>query len=299
MKEIDFKSCASGNQLKFVELNDGIPDKTTISDARFSHCLLKDKYLLDVTFKGGMIRHCRLEFCNLRNAIFERIDFTGTVFLNCDLRRAAFTSCTLWYTSFDRCTLNYDAILLSAPPETNLRQQFFRALRLNAVSLGDKVWADKLLNLELIAERDELKNIIFGSSDYYRTRYSKVDQLSSALRFAFHFINGLLWGHGINVKRLLLSGLFFVSAFAVMCWMLPAQYAVRNELATRSLTPFEATYYSIISFTIGGFGDIVPGNNVARVITAIEGSLGVIFLGFFAAAIYGGIHDERSDHWGH
>jgi uncharacterized protein YjbI with pentapeptide repeats len=286
MKEIDFTSWTPGSQPKFVELNDGIREKTTVSDARFSHCLLKDKYLRDVTFKGGMIRHCRLEFCNLRNASFERIDFTGTVFLNCDLRRANFSSCTLWYTSFDRCTLNYDAILPSAPPETNLRQQFFRTLRLNAVSLGDKVWADRMLHLELIAERDELKNIIFGSTEYYRTRYNKVDQLSSVLRFALHFVNDRLWGHGINVKRLLLSGLLFVGIFAVICWISPAQYAVRNELTTRGLNAFEAAYYSVISFTTGGFGDIVPGNTVARVITAIEGLLGLVFLGFFTAAIY-------------
>jgi hypothetical protein len=61
---------------------------------------------------------------------------------------------------------------------------------------------------------------------------------------------------------------------------------VRNELTTRGLNAFEAAYYSVISFTTGGFGDIVPGNTVARVITAIEGLLGLVFLGFFTAAIY-------------
>lgn len=286
MKEIDFTSWAQGNHLEFLNLNDGIPDGTIVSNTQMTCCLLRDKHLLSVTFKGGSMRHCRLEFCNLRKATFERIDLTATVFLNCDLRKANFVSCTMWYTLFDRCSLNYEAILRSAPPETNLRQLFYRNLRLNAVSMGDKVWTDKLLHLELVAERDELKNIALQTTDYYRSNYNKVDQWSAALRFAFHLFNDIFWGHGINLKRLLRAGLILVVIFAMACWHSPAQYTVGREVVTRNLTFIEAAYYSVISFTTGGFGDIIPGNSVARVITAVEGALGLVFLGFFAAAVY-------------
>jgi len=124
MREIDFTTWDPEKPLKFVALNDGIHEAATVSDVKLSHCLLKDKYLLDVTFKGGMIRHCRFEFCNLRKASFERVDLTGSVFLNCDLRKATFNSCSLWYTSFTECSVDYDAVIVSAPTETNLRQQF-------------------------------------------------------------------------------------------------------------------------------------------------------------------------------
>jgi len=60
MKEIDFTGWAPPSPLRFVELNDGIREALTVSDVQLSHCLLKDKYLRDVTFKGGMVRHCRL-----------------------------------------------------------------------------------------------------------------------------------------------------------------------------------------------------------------------------------------------
>jgi hypothetical protein len=286
MKEIDFTDWAPASRLRFVELNDGIREAVTVSDVQLSHCLLKDKYLRDVTFKGGMVRHCRLEFCNLRTAAFERIDFTGTVFLNCDLRRTTFNACTMWYTSFDKCLVNYDAILASVPTQTNLRHQFLRGLRLNAVSVGDKIWADKLLHMELTAERDELVNIAFMSTEYYRRKYTKLDQLWAAGRLVLHWINDLFWGHGFNLKRLAVSGLVTLAAFAGLCWLSLAQYIVGNDPATRGLTLAEATYHSVVSFTTGGFGDIMPGNGFARLVAATEGLVGIIFLGFFAAAVY-------------
>jgi hypothetical protein len=272
--------------LRVVETNDGIRDAVAVSDVQLSHCLLRDKYLRDVTFKGGLVRHCRLEFCNLRNSSFERIDFTGSVFLNCDLRRATFTSCTLWYATFDKCSLNYDAILRSAPTETNLRHLFFRTLRLNALSMGDKASADMLLHLELTAERDELANIAFRSTDYYRRKYDKLDQLRAAGRLCLHVVNDLFWGHGFNLKRLLASGVVTMAIFAGICRWSPATYHVTGEPGARSLTLPEATYYSVISFTTGGFGDVMPGNAFARTITASEGLVGIVFLGFFAAAVY-------------
>src|ERR1700688_2047411 len=98
MKTIDFSNWTVTTPLHHVELNDGIPGTVTVPDARLSHCILADKYLRDVTFKGGMMRHCRFEFCNLRSALFERIDLTGTSFVTCDLSRANFNACTMWYT---------------------------------------------------------------------------------------------------------------------------------------------------------------------------------------------------------
>lgn len=286
MKELDFSDWAPTSRLSFVELNDGIRDAVTVSDAQLSHCLLKDKYLRDATFKGGMFRHCRLEFCNLRNAAFERVDCTGTIFLNCDLRRTTFNACTLWYVSFDKCLVNYEAILASVPVETNLRQQFLRSLRLNAVSVGDKHWADELLHMELTAERDELMNIVRRSTDYYKRKYTRLDQLGAAGRLALHVINDLFWGHGFNLKRLAASGTATLAVFAAVCWLSPAQYKVGDDPAIRGLSLAEATYYSVVSFTTGGFGDIMPGNGFARVVTAAEGLVGIIFLGFFAAAAY-------------
>lgn len=266
--------------------NDGLDGDATLADVKFSHCLLVDKYLRDAVVKGGILRHCRLEFCNLRNATFERVDFTGTVFINCDLRKASFNACTLWYTSFERCLLNYDAVLASEPGETNIKRLFLRSLRLNAESTGDKEWVDRLLLRELKAERDDLWNIVWPRTEYYRTKFKLHDRIQSAWRLARHWASDLLWGHGISLWRLATSGAVAVFLFALLCWKSSAQYILAGTTTPRALELMEALYYSAISFTTGGFGDIMPGNATARAITATEGLIGVVFLGFFAAAVY-------------
>jgi hypothetical protein len=286
MKELDLASWDNQTKLRAVSLNDGIRGPAIVSDAQLSHCLFRDKYLRDAAFKGGVIRHCRFEFCNLRNASLERVDLTGSAFLNCDLSRTSFNSCTLWYVTFDRCLLNYDSIILSAPPQTNIRHQLLRSLRVNASSMGDKAWADRLLHLELVAEREELRNISLRRPGYYRDKYDTSDQARAALRFVVHFTNELFWGHGFSLKRLFGSGLAITVLFAALCWLSPAQYTIAREPDIRQLTFAEALYYSAISLTTGGFGDIMPGNPLARGIAASEGLVGIVFLGFFAAALY-------------
>ena len=286
MKQISFSGWTAATPLHHVETNDGIPGVATVADARLSHCILADKFLRDVTFKDGMMRHCRFEFCNLRAASFERIDFTGTSFLNCDLTSAKFSTCKMWYTSFEGCGLAYDSLLASAPTETNLRQLFLNRLRQNALSLGDKVWADKLLHRELLAERDDLVNIILRKTAYYKKHYSTIDRLRALGRLALHYMNGLFWGHGLRLGNLVGSGATTVAIFAAACHESQATYMFSSTQGTRGLTWPEAIYYSLISFTTGAFGDIMPGNAVARGITAAEGLFGIMFLGFFAAAVY-------------
>lgn len=269
-----------------VHLNDGLSQEPPLVDVQFSHCLLTDKYLRDCVFKGGTLQHCRLEFCNLRNASFERVNFTGTSFIDCDLRKASFIGCILWYTSFTRCQLDYDAVLECEPHETNIKRVFLRSLRLNAASTGDKEWVDRLHLRELRAERDDLWNIVWQRSAYYRTKYTPHDRVQSAWRLLRNWSSNLFWGHGISLRRLVTAGAVVTCLFALLCWKLSARYIVAGTASPRHLTFLESVYYSAVSFTTGGFGDIMPGNAMARAITATEGLVGAVFLGFFAAAVY-------------
>ena len=271
--------------LRLVAADDGLP-ASTIVDCCLSHCLLSTKHLKEVTFEGGSVRHCRFENCKLTDAKFDRVDLTGTVFVRCDLKNAEFVRCSMWYVRFELCELDYDRVLLSAPTETNLRIGFLKSLRVNVEQTGEKAWVDRLLALELRTQEHELLNIVIGKTAYYRKKYAAIARLGAARRLFLTVLNRLWWGYGLDLSHLAASGTVVVSSFAALSHWLSAEFRIQGQVGLSRLSWPDAFYLSVVAFANGDLGDIRPANALARALTASEGLLGILFLGFFAAAMY-------------
>ena len=52
---------------------------------------------------------------------------------------------------------------------------------MNATSMGEKERADRILLLELQAEREDLRDAVRHASDYYKAKYDAVDRIMAAL----------------------------------------------------------------------------------------------------------------------
>jgi hypothetical protein len=284
MKEVTF--LVGDDPVKNVEFNDGINDGEKVRDVALVRCVLKDKHLKKVTFEGGRIESCRVERSNLRYVRMQGVDLTGTVFTDCNLQYATFEFCNMRYVSFKGCYLNYDSALNNQPREANLRRLFLQSLRLNAMSMGDGAIATNLLVLELAANRDELVDIVVGRTEHERRKYSGWQRVGAARSLCGWWAQRMLWGHGLALWNVAFSGIAVVLLFAALYSFTPSYFLIEGVEGESQLTSLRGVYYSLISFTIGGPGDIMPANSWARAITGVEGLLGVIFLGFFAAAAY-------------
>jgi hypothetical protein len=286
MKPVELKQY-SGGPLVQKAMNDGIPQPLDIPDVDLRHGLLQDKYLRDVTFKTGSIQHCRFEHTNLRNAVFDRVNLTGSLFIACNLEHARFEDCQLWFVVFERCELNYESVLRSIPPENNIRRRFLRVLRVNAESMGEKIWADRILLLELEAEREDLRDAVRHSTDYYRRKYDEADRLFAAAKLAGHYARYWLWGYGLYLSRLMFSATALVLILATVASRAAFTFSVASEAGQlRRLTWFESVYFSVINLTTVGFGDITPANTASRMLASITAVCGVVMFGFIAAAFY-------------
>jgi hypothetical protein len=285
MKSIDFRE-NSGSALVEKARNDGIDGRVEIPDVAFSHCLLQDKYLRDVTFKAGAIQHCRFEYVNLRYAVFDRVNLTGSWFVACNLEHARFENCVLWYVVFERCELNYESILRSIPPENNIRRRLLRVLRINAASMGEKEWADRILLLELQAEREHLRDAVRHASNYYKERYDAVDRVIAALKLAGHYVRFLVWGYGLYVSRLMLSATALLLLLSTLASRDTFTFNVAAENQVRGLSWAESFYFCTINLTTVGFGDITPANAAAKTLASMTALCGVVLFGFIAAAVY-------------
>jgi hypothetical protein len=75
---------------------------------------------------------------------------------------------------------------------------------------------------------------------------------------------------------------YFVAilAFAILYFLLPP------TAFNRRLSAVDAVYFSVITITTVGFGDIVPGSDTGKVLVILQATAGVVIVGLFLAALW-------------
>lgn len=88
-------------------------------------------------------------------------------------------------------------------------------------------------------------------------------------------VNSEVLSAGISVYLLL--GFFWAAAYSLVARVLPGAFANVSTAAGR-LQGFEAIYFSFITLTTVGFGDISPVAPVARMLAMMEAMTGTLYL---------------------
>ena len=132
-------------------------------ELKLEHIYLKRCMLIRIgiqsgEFRGCTFHQCIFDDCYFRKAKFYNVDFTGSFFKDCNLERASFESTRFRYVRFLRCHLNYTEILQSLPGESRIAIHLIRSLRQNAIQMGEKHIADKLLAKQIEFEKIDFKN---------------------------------------------------------------------------------------------------------------------------------------------
>ena len=90
-----------------------------------------------------------------------------------------------------------------------------------------------------------------------------------------------------------LLGLSFGSAYALLEWLVPGAFSIPTvplsieSVFGRMTTEFSLLYFSLVTMSTVGFGDIVPVAAPARSMAAIEGLLGQLYLAIIIARLVG------------
>ncbi|PZP55701.1 MAG: hypothetical protein DI586_05950 [Micavibrio aeruginosavorus] len=92
--------------------------------------------------------------------------------------------------------------------------------------------------------------------------------------------------HGHFAWKPLLSGIIVISVFAihvVQIWIWAILYLAMDSVSLHTLS--DALYFSTVTFTTVGYGDIVLGPEI-RMLSAIEAANGFLLFGWTAAFIF-------------
>jgi hypothetical protein len=90
----------------------------------------------------------------------------------------------------------------------------------------------------------------------------------------------------------LLIAVLFGHLYCVAAWSLPDAFIanppdLRAELAHHERLHFVLTYFSLITLTTLGYGEIVPGNSLVRGLAAVEAVVGQLYIAVLLAELIG------------
>lgn len=284
-------SCSS---LRNLEIKD-----TSIAFFRFKYCKFEEVHfhnskIQDFYFFDCSLGDLTISDCTVYKLSFERS--TGLPFIqNCDLKDF----------------INYE------PGKNNSwEEDAYRLLKNAYNSAGQRKFASEYYYQEQIAHRKNIFNakrhhkysssypggrpnswleiikniksplrkpLTIRKLKYYWQYLSKPKYLtaliSHKLQWAYLFLDWAIWGHGVKLHRLAFSSSTVMLLYALLYQTLGEQIS-----ATPALGPFwDYLYFSMVTFTTLGYGDILPKTTTLRMICGSEAFLGAFMMGLVVA----------------
>ena len=97
-----------------------------------------------------------------------------------------------------------------------------------------------------------------------------------------------------GISTYLLLGLSWSFAYLLVAQLAPDAFFLNNGTTTgHSLHGADAFYFSLITLSTVGYGDIIPVSNVARMLAAMEAITGSLFVAVFIARLVALYSSER------
>ena len=97
-----------------------------------------------------------------------------------------------------------------------------------------------------------------------------------------------------GVAGYILLGLFWANAFMFLGNQYPG--SILNQVSGVATTRSEELYYSFVTITSLGYGDIVPVSSVAKVVAVFAGLSGTLYTAIFISALISGLKRHEAAH---
>ena len=266
----------SGEDLAGAELSRADLSGAVLFDTNLSKANLIGADLSGSDLTGADLSGADLTKANLKGARLWNADLSGAKLVEADLSEADFWkanlySVRLWRADLTRakglaknsfqclkkglrpiCTVYEEGYLSAEETYRNLKRYFINEGRYN-----DASWAS------------------FKEKTMEKKRLKK--QRDPA--YIPMAIMGLLCGYGEKPMQIIFSSFFIIFLYAALFFFLKMAKAVAGSF---SLNFGDYLYYSVVTFTTLGYGDIVPKLSTGfRLLAASEAFLGVFLMGLF------------------
>jgi len=91
-----------------------------------------------------------------------------------------------------------------------------------------------------------------------------------------------------GISTYLVFGLLWMLAYMLVGWLIPGAFGFSGDPgAGQRMDASNALYYSFVTLTTMGYGDILPVSRVARMLAILESTTGVLYMSVLIARLVG------------
>lgn len=220
--------------------SDDISARRPIKNKVFVKCIFAQRTIESYIFNGCSFIEC---------------SFNGAKIIGVEFHKCVFSDCIFYKTKFTSTYLDPDSLKFSWKwywNWANINAWLFQSLYRNS----------KDMHQEVFAMRADRRFQFYRRYEYLR------GQNPRPRKFIFGFLFDWLLGYGYGIKNALFVTLAMVVGFA---------YIIEDHLKEGGSSFLKALYFSVVSFTTVGFGDVTPELEVLPI------SITIIFLLFSVA----------------
>jgi len=284
----DLSGCnLTGAQLFRARLKGANLSKARLDQAELSGADLTDAHLEEASAEGvglgmAILHRARLFQCRLAGATFSKADLSGADLRCADLRGARFRETNLTGTDFTSADLREASLSQSTVTGASFRNALIQDARLRALKgfqRADWIGVD-------------IHNINFAGA--YRLRRHVIDEnylkeFRESSRVA-RLLYAVWWATSDCGRSIFRWGLWIAALTLFFAWL----YSLVGVDYGPHPTALSPLYFSVVTFTTLGFGDVVPATPAAQLVAMTEVLFGYIMLGGLLS-IFSNIIARRGD----
>jgi uncharacterized protein YjbI with pentapeptide repeats len=243
----------------------------------------------DVSFMGTQFR----DFVNFLNITFKNVDFRGII---------CYKQSQLLCDEIGILDLRYSNFFFRSVITANLSKTLFHCAFIDNVNFNGCKWPKKyIIHEEQYMNKHDINlsysdietiyrnlkknmqnsgNYTDAGEFYYREMEMKRKGAKNKKDLFLLQLYKIIAGYGEKPLRTIISSLAIIFICTVFYWIFQClEYSVENPTIFRQIK--DSLYFSFVTFTTLGLGDIHPVNDFGRAFICIEALLGAFFMALF------------------
>lgn len=227
---------------------------------------------------GFVFTDCIFDHCLFIGTKIEDCEFHNCKFIQTNTHKISISNTYINPTSFRKCLIRRK--------HQNIGVHLYQILRRNSRETNQT-------EFERSAHFQFLRWKRF--QDFYEIKKSWKDRKATELdsgRFMlkclgilFRLIWEKLFGSGLRIRNFVLTVSVVITIFTVLNYSFREKFGLVQDIE-KEASWMEAIYYTIISFTTVGYGDIVPSTPIGQLVASVQSLFGFFLLAVLASMLF-------------